>query len=407
MTDRFGTKPQKARPRGWIRGLLCLTILTACQPAKPTGAPIKIGLIAPLSGPLAASGEAIQRGMLVAINEVNREGGALGRPLAVVARDIQNDKAAGVEALRELVREHSIVTVFGGIYSPVMLAQLDAIHELRIPLINPWGSVTAITKNGRNPNYAFRVSVSDEYADEFLARYVLEVVGARRPAIIADTTAWGDSNVAGLTEWLARLGAVPAGIERFDQGDTNMSRQLNRLQTAGADALLMVANAPEGAAIARGMATLGWRVPVVSHWGISGGRFVELAGVENADGVLTLQTYSFWGPLSAKGEAVLRAYHARFGTRRVEEVLAPVGVAHGYDGIHLLAQAIKQAGSTEGPKVRGSLERLQPYDGLVKRYAPPFTPERHDALQAEDYMMAVWKSGRLAPAPKPHIKKQT
>ena len=402
-----GVKNIYSWPRGWIGGLLCLIILTACQPAKPTGAPIKIGLIAPLSGPLAASGEAVQRGMLLAIDEVNREGGALGRPLAVVARDIQNDKAAGVEALRESVREHSIVAVFGGIYSPVMLAQLDAIHELRIPLINPWGSVTAITKNGRKPNYAFRVSVSDEYAGEFLARYVLEVIGARRPAIIADTTAWGGSNVAGLKEWLARLGISPASIERFDQGDTNMSRQLNRLRAAGADALLMVANAPEGAAIVRGMATLGWRVPVVSHWGISGGRFVELAGVENADGVLTLQTYSFFGPLSAKGEAMLRAYHARFGTRGAEEVLAPVGVAHGYDGVHLLARAIGKARTTEGAQVRDALERLEPYDGLIKRYAPAFTPERHDALQAEDYMMAVWKSGRLAPAPKPHIKKQT
>jgi branched-chain amino acid transport system substrate-binding protein len=191
--------------------------------------------------------------------------------------------------------------VFGGIFSPVMLGQLDAIHELQIPLIIPWGSVTDITRNGRNPNFAFRVSVSDEYADEFLARYTRDVVRARNPGIIGDTTAWGDSNVAGLTDRLGRLGTAQPGIERFDQGDTNMSHQLSRLRIAGADALLMVANAPEGAAIVRGMVTLGWKVPVVSHWGVSGGRFVELAGVDNAEGVLTLQTYHFFGPLSRKG----------------------------------------------------------------------------------------------------------
>lgn len=387
--------------------LLCLAALADCQPGKPTGTPVKIGLIAPLSGPLAASGEAIQRGMLLAMEEINREGGVLGRPLLLVTRDVQNDGKAGVVALRELHREHSIVGVFGGIFSPVMLAQLDAIHELRIPLINPWGSVTGITKNGRNPNYAFRVSVSDEYADEFLVRYALEVIGSRRPGIIADTTAWGDSNVAGLKEWLARLGMSPVGIERFDQGDTNMSRQLDRLHSAGADALLMVANAPEGAAIARGMATLGWKVQLVSHWGISGGRFVELAGAENADGVMTLQTYSFFGPLSAKGEAVLQSYHARFGTRRVEEILAPVGVAHGYDGVHLLARAIRKAGGTDGAKIRSALEHLEPYDGLVKRYSPAFTPERHDALEAEDYLMAVWKSGQLVPAARPRTEATT
>jgi branched-chain amino acid transport system substrate-binding protein len=100
---------------------------------------------------------------------------------------------------------------------------------------------------------------------------------------------------------------------------------------------------------------------------------------------------------------VLDAYHKRFGTRRVEEVQAPVGVAHGYDGAHLLARAIRQAGTAEGPAVRAALEQLPPYDGLVKRYEPAFTPTNHDALRAEDYLMAVWRDGRLVPADLPRI----
>lgn len=401
------TSPARVASRWSLRRALVLALLAALGlacggPAQP-GPPLKVGLIAPLSGPSAASGEAILRGMLLAADEVNRQGGVLGRRLEVVSRDLQNDPAAGEATLRELVARERIVAVFGGIYSPVMLGQLDALHELRVPLINPWGSVSAITRNGRVPNYAFRVSVSDEYADEFLARYALQVVGARRPAILADTTTWGESNVAGLTHWLARLRVEPAAVERFDQGDTNMTRQLERLAGGQADSLLLVANAREGAAIVRGMATLGWRVPVVSHWGISGGQFVEQAGRENAEGVLTLQTYSFHRPRSPRDEAVLAAYHARFGTRRVEDIQAPVGVAHGYDGLHLLAHGLAQAGSAEGPLVREALERLAPYDGLVKRYAPAFTPERHDALLAEDYLMAVWLGGQLVPAPRPRL----
>jgi branched-chain amino acid transport system substrate-binding protein len=373
--------------------------IPGCLVSRPMGAPIKIGLIAPLSGGSATSGEAIQRGMLLAIDEVNAAGGVLGRPLELITRDVQNDPRAGVDALRELVEQHQIVTVFGGIFSPVMMGQIDTIHELQVPLINPWGSVTEITRNGRDPNYAFRVSVSDVYAGEFLVRYAIKNANARRPGIIADTTAWGDSNVAAMTSWLNHLGVAPAGVERFDQGETNMTQQLSRLRASNADTLLMIANAPEGAAITRGMATLGWKVPVISHWGISGGRFVDLAGIENADGVLVLQTFSFIGPLSPRGEAVLEAYHARFGTRRAEEVLAPVGVAHGFDGVHLLARAIQRAETTDGPRVREALERLdEPYDGLVKQYAPAFTPDRHDALLTDDYIMAVWNSGHLVPA---------
>jgi branched-chain amino acid transport system substrate-binding protein len=107
--------------------------------------------------------------------------------------------------------------------------------------------------------------------------------------------------------------------------------------------------------------------------------------------VLTVQTYSFVGPLTPKGEAMLQAYHARFGARRFEEVGAPIAVASGYDGVHLLAQAMREATATAGPQVRDALEYLKPYDGLIKRCAPAFTPERHDALLAEDHFMAVWQ----------------
>lgn len=381
---------------------LWLAACTIAVAAKPQS--IAVGLVAPLSGSLAASGQAIQRGILLALDELNAEGGALGRPLALVTRDVPNDPPAGVAALRDLVEQAGVVAVFGGLFGEVMLAQLDLVHERQVPLVNAWGSISGITENGRSPNYAFRVAVTDDEADAFLARYALRVVGARRPGVLADTSPWGAANAAGLAAWLERLGRPAAAVERFDPDDTNMTRQLARLRAAGADALLLVANAPEGAAIVRGLATLGWRPPIVSHWGVSGGAFAERAGVENAEGVLTLQTYSFVGPQSPKGEAVLRAYHARFGTRRAAEVAAPVGVAHGYDGAHLLARAIRRAGTTAGPRVREALEHLAPYGGLVKRYAPAFTPERHDALLAEDYLMAVWRNGQLVPAPQPRLR---
>lgn len=359
---------------------------------------LNVGLVAPLSGPSGASGQAILRGMLIAADEVNRAGGVLGRRLSVVVADVQNDRPAGVAALERLAADDGIVAVFGGIFSPVMLAQLDTLHRLRIPLIDAWGSVTAITHNGFDPNYAFRVSVSDDQADEFLARYAVTTVGAGRPGIIADTTAWGDSNVAGLTEWLPRLGVVAAGVERFDQGDTDMAGQLARLRAAGTDTLLMIANAPEGAAIVRGLAAAGWDVPVVSHWGVSGGQFVERAGTALAEGVRTLQTISFHRPRTAAAERLLAEYHRRFGTTRADDVAAPVGVAHGFDGLHLLARALDRAGRADGPAVRAALEQLGPYEGAVKRYTVPFSPDRHDALLAGDYLMAEWHDGRLVPA---------
>jgi branched-chain amino acid transport system substrate-binding protein len=78
-------------------------------------------------------------------DEVNRGGGVLGRPLALVVDDIENDLLAGVAVLQELVQRERIIAVFTGTFSTVTLAQLDSIHALQIPLISPLGSVTTIT----------------------------------------------------------------------------------------------------------------------------------------------------------------------------------------------------------------------------------------------------------------------
>lgn len=380
-----------------------ILILAGCPGNKPQGEPVTLGLIAPLTGPLASSGEAIQRGMLLAMDEINADGGVLDRPLELRVRDVPNNPEKGIEALRDLVQNDGITAVFGGIFSPVMVAQLDTLRELQIPLINPWGSMSAITKNDQNPNFAFRVSVSDEHADEFLVRYAAEVLRARRPGILADTSGWGEANLEGIRLWVARLGLEEAGTVRFDQGETDMRAGLERLKVSGADSLLMVANAPEGAAIVRSRALLDWEVPVVSHWGISGGRFADMAGSDNIHDIYTLQTISFLGDLSLSQAAFLQSYQERFGIHKPEDILSPVGVAHGYDGVHLLALALEQAGSTEGNRVRKALENLEEYQGLVKTYRRPFSPLSHDALLAEDYIMTVWSEGHLIPAPQPGL----
>ena len=136
---------------------------------------------------------------------------------------------------------------------------------------------------------------------------------------------------------------------------------------------------------------------MVAHWGISGGRFAELTG-DLSDGVAFLQTYSFFGKQNERGEALLKALKDKYGVKGPEEVIAPVGTANAYDGMHLVALAIAQAGSDDGAKVRDALEDLKAeYTGLIKSYKRPFTPEQHDALTDADYIMVVWKGGKIVP----------
>jgi len=114
--------------------------------------------------------------------------------------------------------------------------------------------------------------------------------------------------------------------------------------------------------------------------------------------VVFVQTYSFFGKLNARGEAVLKALRDKHGVKGPEDVTAPVGTANAYDALHLVALAIEQAKSTEGGKVRDALEDLKAeYAGLIKTYKRPFTPAQHDALTERDYVMVAWKGGKIVP----------
>jgi branched-chain amino acid transport system substrate-binding protein len=380
--------------------LLTLSLLVAAA----TGAvaqskePVKIGLSAAVSGGSAASGEAIKRGLEIAIGEINAKGGVLGgRPLQLVVRDDEGQPAKGVTIARELVEREKVAAVFGGLHTPVALAQVAVWHELKTPYMGAWAAGTNITRNGQSPNYVFRVSANDDDADKFLTRYATEVLRKGKPGLLLENTSWGQSNEAGLTKWLGEKAIRAVGIEKFNWGDPDMSPQLLRLKNAGADHVVLVANAPEGAQVVKSRAKIGWEIPMVSHWGISGGRFAELTG-ELSDGVAFLQTYSFFGKQNERGEQVLKALKEKYGVKGPEDVIAPVGTANAYDGLHLIALAIEQAGSTAGAKVRDALEGLKAeYKGLIKTYRRPFTAEQHDALTDADYIMVVWRAGKIVP----------
>ncbi|HEU5192537.1 MAG TPA: ABC transporter substrate-binding protein [Methylomirabilota bacterium] len=377
--------------------LLALAALTVSVGAQ-SKEPIRIGLAAAVSGGSAASGEAIKRGIQIAMDEVNAKGGLLGgRKLEMVIRDDEGNPAKGVTIARELVEREKATVVFGGLHTTVALAQVPVWAELKTPYMGAWAAGTNITRNGQTPNFAFRVSANDDYVDKYLARYAVDVMKKGKPGLLLENTAWGQSNEAGLGKWLGDKKVKPVGIEKFNWNDPDMSPQLLRLKGAGADHVILVANAPEGAQVVKSRAKIGWEVPMISHWGISGGRFAELTG-DLSDGVVFVQTYSFFGKQNERGQALLKALREKYNVKGPEDVIAPVGTANAYDGMHLVALAIEQAGSTDGPKVRDALESLKAeYKGLIKTYKQPFTAEQHDALTDADYVMVVWKHGKIVP----------
>ena len=379
--------------------LLVLTVVVATvspafTQAKP---PVVVALVAAMSGGSALSGEAIKRGLTVAIDEINARGGVLGgRKIELVTRDEEGNPSKGVTAARDVIEREKAVAVFGGLHSPVGLAMMPVFHELKVPYVGTWAAATGITRNPNKPNFMFRVSANDDSVDHFLAKHVSESLGKKKPGVILENTPWGASNQEGLTKWFAKMNVQPVGIEKFNWNDPDMTPQLLRLKNGGADSIVMVANAPEGAQVVKGRAKIGWNVPTVSHWGISGGRFAELTG-ELSESVVFVQTYSFFGKQSEVGERVIAALKTKYSLKGPEDILAPVGTANAYDAMQLVALAIEKAGAADGAKLRDALENLGDYRGLIKTYKRPFTAEEHDALTESDYILVTWKGGKIVP----------
>lgn len=358
--------------------------------------PIKVGLVAALSGQSAKSGEALTRGLTMAINEVNARGGVLGRPLELVRRDDESNPSKGMLAARELVQREKVTVLFGGLDTPVSLAIVPLANQMKVPFMGIWAAGTKITENGAADNYVFRVSAVDELVDEALVKYGVDN-GMKKPGMILINNPWGESNEAGFKRALEKRGLANAGVERIQDSDLDVVPQLTRLKNAGADTLLMVGNVGPSAQVVKSLDRMDWDVPVVSHWGPAGGRFGELAG-PNASRVHFIQTYVFTEHNSAKGDALLAALKTAYPQiKTLADVTPAVGIANAYDALHLAALAIEKAGNTDGKAVRDGFYAISDYDGLIKHYKQPFTVQKHDALGPDDYLFTHFVNDQIVP----------
>lgn len=391
---------------GVLRWLRVFGLLTAVVAGRGVAAaePVRIGIDAEFGLLGSTSAQAIERGAAVAVAEINASGGVLGgRSLELVVRDNRSVPARSRENLTELAALPDLVAVFCGRFSPVVLENLDVVHQLGVILLDPWASADGITENGRQPSYVFRLSLRDRWAMPVMMRHA-KAKGASRIGVLAPNTGWGRSGVAAVERNAGPGMPGVAGVAWYNWGDKSLARPYVDLLRAGAQAVLFIANDTEAAVLLREVAAMpeAERLPLIMHWGVTGGTLAQQAGdIMNRLDLSVVQTFSFLNAEPRKVARFLDLWAARHGPTRPEDIVAPVGVAHAYDLTHLLARAIDQAGSTDRAQVRAALERLREHDGLVRRYAPPFTVVDHDALRAENVFMAVPRpDGTIVPLPR-------
>jgi len=380
------------------RSLLALAVGTALTTAALAADPIKIGLTGPFTGGSASMGVSMRDGVKLAVDEINKAGGVLGRPIELVERDDEAKNEVGVQIAQELINKEQVVATLGFINTGVALASQRFYEENEIPVLNNVATGTLITRQFLPPdnkaNYVFRFSANDAIQSAMIVDEAITRRGFKAPAILADSTNYGQLGREDLEKALAAKGIKPVAEEKFNIGDTDMTAQLLRAKQANADVILTYGIGPELAQIANGMAKLGWKLPIVGSWTLSMSTFIDNAGA-NGDGAEMPETF-IQLPNTPKRKAFIEAYQAAY---KVDRMPSPVSAAQGYDSVYVLKAAIEQAKSTDGPKIRAALENLgTKVEGVVTVYDHPYSATDHEAITANIPVFGIVKDGRVVPA---------
>lgn len=380
----------RARPllRVFLLAWLCLAQVAGAQ-SRP---PVLIGMTAEFGMQGSQTAQSIEKGILLAIDEINSAGGVLGRKLALEKRDDRGVPARAIDNLNELAALPELVALFCGRFSPVALELAPVANRLGMLLLDPWAAADGIVQQPQ-PNFVFRLSLTDTWAMDTLLTHA-QRRGLKNVSLFLPNTGWGRSSEAAALAYVKRRPGLRHVAHWYNWGDSDFGPLLAQARTEGAQAIVMVANEAEGVFIARQMAALPpqQRLPIIAHWGITGGDFAAQAGaaLQSID-LVVVQTFSFSGERSAKAQAVANGFRRLFG-QEVNALRGQVGFAHAYDFTYLLAQAIRKAGNTDRAAIRVALEGLESHDGLVRSYRRPFSASRHDALDSRQAFMAGFDS---------------
>ena len=359
-------------------------------------ADIKLGVTGPYTGGSSSMGVSMRDGVRLATKEINAAGGINGNKIVLIERDDEAKNERGVQIAQELINNEKVVATLGYINTGVALASQRFYQDAKIPVMNNVATGTLITKQFPNAaeNYVFRNAAADNIQAPMIAKEAVEKRGLKKVAILADSTNYGQLGREDLEKALKTYGVTPVAVEKFNIGDVDMTSQLLKAKNAGADVVLTYAIGPELAQIANGMAKLGWKKPMIGSWTLSMASFIDTAG-KNGDGATMPETFIQQPATTPKRKAFVEAYLKDFKPKN-GIIASPVSAAQGYDSVYLLAAAIKQANSTEGPKILAALQDLKtPVEGVVITYNKPFSATDHEAIKSKDVVMGVVESGRV------------
>jgi len=336
-----------------IRLLFLLSLgLASCSKKQEVGIPV--GQFASLTGGQATFGQSTDKGVQLALEEINASGGVLGQPLRVITKDNQSKPGETSTAVRELITRDKVVALIGEVASGRSLEAAPIAQRSGIPMISPASTNEKVTETG---DHIFRVCFIDPFQGTVCAKFA-RGLKATKAAVLVDVSKDYSLGLAKSfkKEFVAEGGSI-TGEQSYSGGDKDFSAQLTAIKADNPDVIFLPAYYTEAPLIIRQARQLGITVPFV---GGDGWDSPELVGVGGAsvEGCYFSNHFSNQSN-DPKVVAFVEAYRKKYGGD------PDAMVALGYDSLYLLADAMKRAGTTDPAKVTAAIATTKEFPGVT------------------------------------------
>jgi branched-chain amino acid transport system substrate-binding protein len=344
--------------------------------------PIRIGAIFSVTGPASFLGEPERNTAKMLEEDLNKAGGLLGRNLEVIVYDDESDATKAVTAVDRLIKRDRVVAVIGPSTSGSTLAIIPKIEEAQITLLS-----CAAAQKIVDPvkPWTFKTPQSDFLAVKRIYQHAKQN-GLTRVAILTVSDAFGAAGREELKALAGPMGVTVVADEVFGPKDTDMTAQLTRIKGTDARAVITWGTNPGPAVVARNRTQLKMTIPLYMSHGVASKKFIELAGPENAEGILLPAGRLIVADQVAKDhpqKAVLTTYISEYEGKYRQPISTFGG--HAWDAVMLAVQAIRDAKSAEPVAIRNALEKIRGFYGTAGAFN--FSPQDHNGLTEEAFVM--------------------
>ncbi len=333
-------------------------LLTACGGAKETAKEtdvVKLGATAPLTGPVAIYGITATNGSKLAMDEINKNGGVLGKQVEFIVLDSKGDPTEAITAYNRLVDE-GIVGFIGDAPSKPTLAIAEVAAQDNMPMITPTGTQFNITEAGPN---VFRTCFTDPYQGVVLANFAKNNLKAETAAIVVNNSSdYSDGVAKAFVEQAEKLGLKVIAKEGYSDGDKDFRAQLTKILPTNPDVLVIPDYYEQVALITTQAREVGLKSAFIGPDGWDGvAKTLDPSAYSAVENSYFTNHFSLQDQ-SEKVQNFVKAY------REVYNEDPSSFAALSYDAAYMMKAAIEKAGTTDKQAVVEALKNLD-YNGVT------------------------------------------